>query len=431
MKELSGPNFGEKLPPPPDQAQLTGYLSSLTPEQKTKLAQAWELIFALFKASKLEEGKVKPASGGFSFFGGGAPKEVCLYNYVDAHGQPVFHDVDQILAGMSPEDIKTSMWGAVMHDPPDSVLLRFLRARKWDVQLAVRMMCSTLKWRHKENVLDLVAKGDEGMEKYYEEKRLRGWRFQWTSGKAYFYQLDRWNRPICIINVRKHFKRDQDDEPMKKFTVLQIETARKMLIQPIETACVIFNMTDFTLANLDLAFVRYLIQCFEAFYPECLGACLIHNAPWFFEPCWKIIRPWLDPIVAAKIRFTHGFEGLADYIDPKNLQEEFGGENKWKYEYLPPKEGENSLTQDTARRDELLAAQRALQKEFEEASREWAKAHLAKGEEERATELWEKRLNELNPKLRQTAFDLEPYIRGRTMYHRYGFISDDQIVNFH
>lgn len=29
--------------------------------------------------------------------------------------------------------------------------------------------------------------------------------------------------------------------------------------------------------------VKFIIQCFEANYPECLGILLIHNAPWIFS----------------------------------------------------------------------------------------------------------------------------------------------------
>ncbi|KAL1925286.1 uncharacterized protein VTP21DRAFT_169 [Calcarisporiella thermophila] len=418
-------DFGQRLPPPPDQTQLSGYLSSLTPEQTDKLAELWLLVFRLYTAQLIDPEERPSSSSFFGFFA----REEAPYRYVDDEGEPLFHDVSQMLHDVSPEELRASAWGAIMHDPPDSILLRFLRARKWDVRLALRMMCSTVLWRHRERILDLVERGDSGMEKLYEERGERGWRFQWTSGKSYFFGLDRWSRPICIINVRLHFKRDQDDEPMKKFTVLQIESARKMLTPPGETACVIFNMTGFTLANLDLAFVRYLIQCFEAYYPECLGACLIHNAPWIFEPCWRMIRPWLDPVVAAKIRFTYGVEGLADYVEPSQLQEEFGGTNPFKWEYIPPRGGENQLMQDTRAKKELLEKEERLRREFEQVTREWAEARLWKNVE-KAEQLWQKRKEELNPKLRQIALDLDPYIRGRVVYHRYGFITPEQTVNF-
>ena len=44
-----------------------------------------------------------------------------------------------------------------------------------------------------------------------------------------------------------------------------------------------FEMTGFTLANMDYVPVKFIIKCFEANYPESLGVILIHNAPWVFK----------------------------------------------------------------------------------------------------------------------------------------------------
>ena len=42
-------------------------------------------------------------------------------------------------------------------------------------------------------------------------------------------------------------------------------------------------MSDFTLSNMDNQPVKFMVQCFEANYPESLGAVLVHNAPWVFQ----------------------------------------------------------------------------------------------------------------------------------------------------
>jgi hypothetical protein len=43
---------------------------------------------------------------------------------------------------------------------PDSVLLRWLRARKWEVSPAVQFMMDTLRWRHEWGVRKLMTKGE-------------------------------------------------------------------------------------------------------------------------------------------------------------------------------------------------------------------------------------------------------------------------------
>lgn len=46
---------------------------------------------------------------------------------------------------------------------------------------------------------------------------------------------------------------------------------------------VLFDMTGFTLGNMEYNPVKFILKCFEANYPESLGMMLIHNAPWVFS----------------------------------------------------------------------------------------------------------------------------------------------------
>jgi len=59
------------------------------------------------------------------------------------------------LATSTPQEIRDSFWKMVKADHPDSLFLRFLRARKWDVNKAIVMFVATLRWRSKE--LDVMS----------------------------------------------------------------------------------------------------------------------------------------------------------------------------------------------------------------------------------------------------------------------------------
>jgi len=54
------------------------------------------------------------------------------------------------LASQTPAELREAFWGMVKCDNPDGLLLRFLRARKWDVDKALVMMVATMGWRAKE-----------------------------------------------------------------------------------------------------------------------------------------------------------------------------------------------------------------------------------------------------------------------------------------
>jgi len=66
----------------------------------------------------------------------------------DKYGQT--KDFKRALANLSPEELHETFWSFVKYDNPDALLLRFLRARKWDVEKALVMMVSTMQWRGKE-----------------------------------------------------------------------------------------------------------------------------------------------------------------------------------------------------------------------------------------------------------------------------------------
>ena len=65
---------------------------------------------------------------------------------------------------MSPEELQTEFYKMSKQDDPDAAVLRFMRARKWDVHAALVMLVSALYWRAKEMKIDdvLMAQGEAG-----------------------------------------------------------------------------------------------------------------------------------------------------------------------------------------------------------------------------------------------------------------------------
>lgn len=66
----------------------------------------------------------------------------------DKHGQA--KDFKAALATQTPAELRQAFWDMVKSDNPDGLLLRFLRARKWDVEKALVMMVATMQWRANE-----------------------------------------------------------------------------------------------------------------------------------------------------------------------------------------------------------------------------------------------------------------------------------------
>jgi len=179
-------------------------------------------------------------------------------------------------------------------------------------------------------------------------------------------------------------------------------------------------MTNFTMANMDYTPVKFMIKVFEANYPESLGCVLVHKAPWIFQGIWKIIRGWLDPVVAAKVHFTNGVEDLSEFIPKSQIIKELGGQENWEYKYVEPTSGENRLMEDRGQRDQLEAQRRGVVQNYEQKTFEWIHGQNVKGQRD-----------ELAGRLRQNYWQLDPYIRARTLYDRTGMIKPDGTVNFY
>ena len=174
----------------------------------------------------------------------------------------------ETLARQSPESIRQTIWSMVKHDNPDALLLRFLRARKWDVEKALVMLISTMNWRATEmHVDDDIMRCGEGAAAEAEKgenesaKNLgHDFLAQIRMGKSFLHGSDKAGRPICFVRVRLHRQGEHSEEALERYTVYIIETARMLLKPPIDTAV---THPPSTLSLFPFLFhsAKFLIRC--------------------------------------------------------------------------------------------------------------------------------------------------------------------------
>ncbi|UJR07526.1 hypothetical protein I4U23_011814 [Adineta vaga] len=294
------------------------------------------------------------------------------------------------------------------YDNPDMILLRWLRAKKWDIQSAYRQFFDTIKWRQEWRVNDLVAKGE--LDLCYEEIQ---------SGKSYFTGPDKAGRPINYVSVKDHIKGQFSAESTEKLTIFTMETGRKLLQPPHESVTVIFDMTGFGLKNMDYPHLKFLINLLQNYYPESFSLGLIINAPWVFNGCWYIIKPWLDPVVESKIHFINNLNDLAQFIDPSVLPKQLNG-TQAEFKYIPPTDEDIEML-NTFRNDQLGKLK------AEEAHRNVVQKYLKITERwihgDDTVEILEER-KQATKELRDAYEQLVPYVSTRTHYHRTGAIQE-------
>ena len=244
-----------------------GQLGNLTVEQEVKLREFWAVTLKVFGV----EDHTRP-DGGVDIPDTASEADVALSNRDqnkkkkrmsifkkkdknrdstdslsagtsdDKYGQvKEFHE---ILETTSAESLRVAFWSMVKADHPDALLLRFLRARKWDVDRALVMLIATMKWRAAEvHVDDDIVKNGEGgaleeSKSTNAKTKKEGEDFlaQMRMGKSFLHGVDKDGRPICVVRVRLHKQGEQTETSLERYTVYTIETARLVLRSPVETA---------------------------------------------------------------------------------------------------------------------------------------------------------------------------------------------------
>ena len=114
-------------------------------------------------------------------------------------------------------------------------MLRFLRARKWDVKRCVgpecardahsafMMMAGSCKWRLDTDVEEIKRKGEEGLCKE------DGFRLQYDIGKSYTHGTDKEDRPVIYIHVARHNPKDQSQQALQRFVIFSMEASKAVL----------------------------------------------------------------------------------------------------------------------------------------------------------------------------------------------------------
>ncbi|KAF4258783.1 hypothetical protein KXV68_005167 [Aspergillus fumigatus] len=339
--------------------------------------------------------------------------------------------VAKSLTYLSPDDVRWGILTASKQEYPDRWMLRYLRFCKWNVNKAFILILNALQWRIKDMHVDdrLLPEGELGAIHQSqaplnaaEAQQSRGFLSQLQMGKCYVHGVDRLNRPLCVIRVRLHRPEDQSEEAMNRYITHIMESVRLLIAPPVETATVIFDMTGFSLANMDYALVKFIIRCFELYYPESLGVLLIHNAPRIFAGIWKIIKGWINPDMVTKIHFTKSVADLAQFIHPSQIVSELGGDEDWEYEYSQPEMDENGLMEDDEARNTLLSERQQISEEFLSLTSQWIEATRHNYPEEVAM-VQSRRFNVME-KLRVNYWKLDPFVRARNFLDRTGVIQE-------
>lgn len=400
--------FGEKIE--------EGCVGNLTGEQSEALRKFWKQLFAIFN-SKLEVSDEVDRKGGLAAVAKGMevnkgdPKE----NKKEESKSPS-KVIDDCLNKYGGRYVRQGFFEATKFDFPDMTALRFLRARKFDVQNGLAMCVGAIMFRLDARVEEILFTGELG------NKDIPGFLNQFRRGISYVQGATAEdNMPIYYIHVGRHLTNAQKPEVLQRFVLLVMEDIRLLCTPPNEKNIIIFDMNGFGLKNMDWGCIMFILKCLEAYYPESLRRIYIHGAPWIFKGIWNALQPMLDPVVQSKIKFSNKPHELEEFVSRSRLSKAMGGTLDWEWEYNEPMEGENDLMKDTATRDAIREEHEQIAKQWINVTQQWCNSPSDDLEYRRIV---------LMMQLRLKWYQLDPYIRARTVYNRKKVLRNDFLVTW-
>ncbi|XP_075163584.1 SEC14-like protein 2 [Haematobia irritans] len=213
----------------------------------------------------------------------------------------------------------------------DYFLLRWLRARKWDLEAAEKMLRNAVKNRISVNI--------ESLEKWEAPEALRKYLPYGIIGHdndgapiivCPFYQFDIYGMLHCV--TRFDFIR----YVIKILEGVMKDGYEQSKIHGVKArqVVVLFDVADFNMTQYAwrpaVELIIAMIKEYEQNYPEILKMCYIINAPKVFYFAFNFVKKFLDEYTMSKISINKlgsdkWKEAAFSHIDPNILPKAFGG----------------------------------------------------------------------------------------------------------
>lgn len=214
------------------------------------------------------------------------------------------------------------------HD--DYFLLRWLRARNFNVAQAEAMLRENLQWRKQYNIDSILDDYEpiEVLKKYYpgglighDKEGCPLWiiPFGYTDIKGLFYSVKKSDFIKHIIQQLEYSAQDMAAQSEKLGKVIEMHSF-------------IFDLENFNLKQIAwkpaLDMIIYLVTMYEDNYPEMLKKAYVINAPKIYPIIYNLVKPFLSEETAKKIHVfgkDNWKKALLQDIDEDELPLHWGG----------------------------------------------------------------------------------------------------------
>ncbi|KAJ3234969.1 cytosolic factor, phosphatidylinositol/phosphatidylcholine transfer protein [Chytriomyces hyalinus] len=232
--------------------------------------------------------------------------------------------------------ILTAEEGGKYYNPDmhsDHQLLRFLRARKFDIPASKKMWIDCQIWRKEFGADDIL-------ETFEFPEYLQAMKFY----PRFYHQTDKIGRPVYIeslgaLDLQK-LMASTTEERMQRNHVHEYERLIRYRLaacaikagRHLEQSLVILDLKGIALSTFSSVYgiVKSVTAIAQDYYPEMLGKMFVINAPMLFTGVWSLVKPLLDEATVNKINIlgSNYSDKLLECVDADKLPAFFGGKCK-------------------------------------------------------------------------------------------------------
>ncbi|KAL2782778.1 CRAL-TRIO domain-containing protein [Aspergillus keveii] len=234
----------------------------------------------------------------------------------------------------------------------DPTLLRFLRARRYDVQGALKQFKEARRTWETNNVSQLynemeIASFEHARPLYphWSGRRTKAGRPIFLFDFGYLNQTVlasyEKNRSGSVSSAQASLQQREASTALDSVTRFVLPLCSAMKDRPDPTSPIISGVFLVDLAAFTLKagwgvknYTQDISGLVATGYPEIVHQGFLLNAPSYFSMMWAIMRKWIDPDTAEKVQIPTASEALATltkYIDPENIPRRFGGDFDWSH----------------------------------------------------------------------------------------------------
>lgn len=198
----------------------------------------------------------------------------------------------------------------------DAYLRRWLVARDWNVEVTYKLLVDHGAWRERNTPRGFIE----------EERILR----PLEDDKTFLQGVDYEGRAIVIVRVANHFSSKRDLRQMRLFSAYIIDCLVSLCDKernPQQRVVCMFDMTDCSMANMDVPCMKSILGLLSTHYVERLSAMYFFNPPRIFFGLWNASKHLVHEVTRQKIKMIDPSD-LADLqacVPPEVLPVKYGG----------------------------------------------------------------------------------------------------------